>query len=130
VTESSRLDARYGRRPSNPRRVRLLAALGVGVLVALVAVLYFWSQSGRGLQYTVSGYHADSNAQITVTFSVSKGAGQRVSCRIVAQDRYTDVVGSLDVDLPEGGTEVARTVTLPTRALAVVGLIDSCRVLG
>ena len=129
VTEPSALDARYGRRPTSPRRVRLLAALGVAVLVALVAVLYVWSQAGRGLQVTVSGYTVVSDAETTVSISVIKGEGQRVSCRVVAENRYTDVVGSLDVELPAEGTQVSRTVTLPTRERAVVGAIDSCRVL-
>jgi hypothetical protein len=130
VSESSRLDARYGRRPPNPRRVRLLVAAGLAVLLALAIVLYAWSRSGSGLVWTVTGYHADSSTQTTVSFSVSKGADQRISCRIIAKDRYTDVVGSIDVTLAEKGTRVARTVHLPTRGLAVIGTVDSCRVVG
>jgi hypothetical protein len=129
VTESSRLDARYGRRPGNPTRRRLLTALGLAVLVGLAVLLYAW-RSGNGLQYAVSGYHAVSDAEFTVTFSVEKAAGQRVSCRIVAKNQYTDVVGSVDVDLPAAGAQLGRTVVFKTRELGIVGVIDSCRVLG
>ena len=130
MSESSRLDARYGRRPPNPRRRRLLVALGLAMLVGVAAVLYGWSRSGSGLSWTVSGYHVDSPTQMRVSFSVDKGSDQRVSCRIVAKDRYTDVVGSVDVTLAEKGTRVGRTVTFPTRGKAVIGTVDTCRVVG
>jgi Domain of unknown function (DUF4307) len=131
VTDSGYLDARYGRTQRRSSRVRLVAAaVGVAVLVGLVAAVYAWSDSGHVPKPTVSGYRVVSDALTTVDFTVSKQAGQRVSCRVVAQDRYTDVVGSVDVDLAAGPSRVAVHVNVPTRDRAVIGLVDSCRVLG
>jgi hypothetical protein len=130
MSDASRLDARYGRRASDPRRTRVLVALGLALLLGLTGVLYAWSQADGSLTYVTSGYHADSATQMTVSFSVTKGASQRVSCRVVAKDRYTDVVGSVDVDFSDPGSQVGRTVSFPTRSLAVVGEVDSCRVVG
>ncbi|HEY5033413.1 MAG TPA: DUF4307 domain-containing protein [Actinomycetes bacterium] len=128
MSESSRLDARYGRRASNPRRTRLLVVLGLALLVALAAVLYLWSRSGPPVA-VVTAYHAE-NAQLTVSLSITKGSGQHVSCRVQGEDRFGDVVGSVDVDFTGAATQVGRTVTFPTRTRAVTGVVDSCRVLG
>jgi hypothetical protein len=131
VTDSGYLDARYGRTQRRSGRVRLVAAAaGVAVLVGLVAAVYAWSESGSVPKPTVSGYVVVSDALTTVDFTVSKQAGQRVSCRIVAQDQYTDVVGSVDVELAAEPARVAAHVRVPTRDRAVIGVVDSCRVLG
>ena len=127
---SEYLDARYGRRGGSPARARLLAGTGVAVLVGLVVLLFVWSSGGNVPQATVSGYHVDSPTQTTVDFTVDKAAGARVSCRVEAQDQYTDIVGSVDVTLPAGQAHVASHAVVPTRQLAVIGLVDSCRVLG
>jgi Domain of unknown function (DUF4307) len=130
VTDSAYLDARYGRRARHPGRARVLAVVGVTVLVALVAGLFLWSRAGGGVSATVSSYHVLSDARTSVSFTVDKADGQRVSCRVVAQDRYTDVVGSADVTLPAAKRQVSVWVTVPTRGRAVVALVESCRVLG
>ena len=129
MSDSAYLDARYGRRARHPARIAVLVCLGVTALLALVVTLFVWSQVGGRPSYTVSGYQVLSDARTKVSFTVDKAEGQRVSCRVVAQDRYTDVVGTLDVTLPTAGTHASLTVTVPTRGLAVVALVDSCRVL-
>jgi hypothetical protein len=128
VSESSRLDERYGRRASDPRRKRLLVALGLVLLVGLATVLYAWSRSGAPVA-VVTGYRADPT-QLSVSLSMTKGSGQHVSCRVQGEDRFGDVVGSVDVDFTGPATQVGRTVTFPTRTKAVTGVVDSCRVLG
>ena len=130
MTDSAYLDARYGRRAGRPGRVGVLATVGVAVLVASVSAVFVWSRSGSTVSATVSSYQVLSDARTNVSFTVDKGDGQRVSCRVVAQDRYTDVVGTVDVTVPAAGAHVALTVVVPTRGLAVVALVDSCRVLG
>jgi hypothetical protein len=130
VTESAYLDDRYGRSARRPRRARVLAVVGILILVGLVTAVFIWSKAGRGLSATVTSTQPISDSATTVSFTVDKSAGQRVSCRVVAQDQYTDVVGSLDVTVPAPGTQVLVTVTVPTRGRADIGLVDSCRVLG
>lgn|GEM_PF-2095941 len=130
MSDSAYLDARYGRLAARPGRVRLLVAGAVVLLLGLVVTLFLWSQAAGSLAYTVSGYAVLSDTQMTVSFSVDKPDGQLVGCRVVAQDRYTDVVGSVDVRLPRAGSHQAMTVTVPTRGLAVVGLVQSCKAVG
>jgi len=119
---------RYGnRRPLSPRSRLLLALAGVGVLVALTLAFFLWQRaSGDQVDWTVIGYDVRSDSQVVVDFTVSKPDGTAVSCRVVAQDRTMTVVGSRDVDLPAAGSQVRRSVIVPTRSLAVLGTIDSC----
>lgn len=130
MTESAYLDDRYGRSGGRPARTRLLAVAGLLVLVGLVTGVFVWSQAGSGLSATVTSYAALTGSATRVSFTVSKQAGQRVSCRVLAQDQYTDVVGSVDVTVPAPGSLVSLTVTVPTRGRAVSYVVDSCRVLG
>ena len=129
MTDSAYLDARYGRRAGRPGRARVLALVGVAVLVALVVALFAWSRGGSSVRATVGSYQVLSDARTSISFVVDKADGQRVSCRVIAQDRYTDEVGSVDVTLPAAGSHLPVTVTVPTRGRAVVALVDSCRVL-
>jgi hypothetical protein len=118
---------RYGRRPPmSPRRRTLLALLGVAVLVAVVVVMFVWTKAGSRIQWSVIGYDVRSDVQVVVDFSVAKPAGQAVTCRVVAKDRSTAVVGSVDVPLPAAGGDVRRSVLVPTRSRAVLGTVDSC----
>ena len=118
---------RYGRRPPLPARRRvLLGLLGVAVLVGLVAVMFVWTKAGSRLQWSVIGYDVRSDSQVAVDFSVAKPDGLAVTCRVVAQDRTTAVVGSVDVPLPAAGRDVRRSVLVPTRSRAVLGTVDSC----
>jgi Domain of unknown function (DUF4307) len=132
LSDPSPLDERYGRRPPASQRRRLvLAMVGVGLLVAATAALFVWIRvAGSGVSFTVGGYDVRSDSQVTVTFTVAKPDGTAVSCRVTAQDRVRDVVGSQDVTLPAAGSELTRTTTLRTRGRAVVATVDSCVVVG
>jgi len=130
VTESTYLDDRYGRSSARPGRTRVLAVAGLLVLVAVVTAVFVWSHAGRGLSATVTNYKPLPGSASQVDVNVYKKDGQRVSCRVVAQDQYTDVVGSVDVSVPAAGSQVSLTVTVPTRGHAVTFVVDSCRVLG
>jgi hypothetical protein len=128
VTDPSALDARYGRRaPASRARTIALAVAGVGLLVAATTAVYVWKGGARPLiVYTVSGYQVSGAASTRVDFTVDKPAGLAVTCRVEAQDAAGDVVGSQDVPLPAAGKEIATSVTLLTRGLAVLGTVVSC----
>ena len=119
---------RYGRRPAmSPRHRAVLAALGVGVLVALTVAMFVWTRvAGSKVDWTVIGYDVPSDSQLVVDFVVTKPDGTAVTCRVVGKDRSMAVVGSLDVDLPAAGSAARSSVRVPTRGRAVVGTVDSC----
>jgi uncharacterized protein DUF4307 len=118
---------RYGRRaPMSARRRTLLGLLGVAVLVGLVVAMYVWTKAGSRIQWSVIGYDVRSDTQVAVDFTVAKPAGQPVTCRVVAKDLATVVVGSVDVPVPAAGGDVRRSVLVPTRSRAVLGTVDSC----
>jgi hypothetical protein len=126
------LDERYGRRqPASRNRRLVLALVGVGILVVATAALFVWIRvAGSQVSVTVGAYDVVSDDQVTVTYTVAKPDGTAVTCRVTAQDRDTNVVGSQDVTLPAAGSELTRTTTLRTRGRAVVGSVDSCVVVG
>jgi hypothetical protein len=127
VTDADLMAERYGRPNHDPRLARRLSILGVTILVLGVAAVFWWSQSGGDrIQPTVTGYRVTSDSSITVSFTVTKPAGRRVSCRVVGEDRSMTVIGKLDVTLPAAPSEVAQTVTLPTFGRAVTGIVQSC----
>jgi hypothetical protein len=122
---------RYGRRPGGKWRVRVAAAAGVAVLVAGVSVVFWWSQSGPGqIQPTVTGFHVTSASSITVSFTVTKPAGTKISCTVIGEDELSSTVGSTVVTIPAAGSEASETVTLPTLRRAVTGIVQSCRATG
>jgi Domain of unknown function (DUF4307) len=129
VTEPDLLDERYGRRRRAPRRARVLAVLGVLVLVLLTVAAFVWSRWGRtDVTWTVIGYSVESDSLTWVDFQVDKPDGTAVSCRVIAEDRFFDVVGSSDVPVPAAGAHVRQTVTLRTLGRAVTGTVKSCTV--
>jgi hypothetical protein len=130
VGDQAPLDARYGRRPADPARTRRRALLGVAAFVLVVAGFAWWVQATRvRLDYVVSGYEVTDDRSVDVSFSLTKDAGASAVCRVVAQNRYQEVVGTIDVTVAAGpGSERSqRTVRVPTRERAIVGSVLSCR---
>ncbi len=128
MTDPGRLDERYGRRaPARRGRTVALAVAGVVLLVGATLAVFLWSRAARPpIDFTVSGYQVLGDDSTRVDFTVDKPDGTAVSCRVVAQDRSADVVGSQDVALPAAGRQVTRSVTVRTRGRAVVGTVVSC----
>jgi hypothetical protein len=128
VTDAQLLAQRYGRRRRLSRggRVALVVA-GLALLVAGVAVVFSWVQAAQpGVTATVTAYQVVSAEQVDVRFHVTKDAGTTAVCRVVAKNRYTDIVGSRDVTVPAGRADTDLSVSLVTTERAIVGLVDSC----
>ncbi len=128
VTDAQLLAQRYGRRRRLSRggRVALVVA-GLALLVAGVAVVFSWVQAAQpGVTATVTAYQVVSAGQVDVRFHVTKDAGAAAVCRVVAKNRYTDIVGSRDVTVPAGQADTDLSVSVVTTERAIVGLVDSC----
>lgn len=129
MSDPDLLAQRYGRRAGLSRGARAALVLaGLGLLVAGVAVVFSWTQAAQpGVSATVLSYRVVSAEQVDVRFTVAKDAAATAVCRVVAKNRYTDVVGSLDVTIPAGRAQTDTSVSVVTTERAIVGLVDSCR---
>ena len=129
MSDPQLLAQRYGRRAGLSRGARVALVLtGLALLVAGVAVVFSWTQAAQpGASATLLSYRVVSAEQVDVRFTVAKDAAATAVCRVVAKNRYTDVVGSLDVTIPAGRAQTDTSVSVVTTERAIVGLVDSCR---
>jgi Domain of unknown function (DUF4307) len=123
------LDARYGRRRPMSRRSRTTLVVA-GILLAVIAVVafYFWWASAQdpfGAQ--IRSFDVVSDARVDVSVEVTNDSDGPVRCEVVAQDRYTQVVGTTVIQTTEPGPRVQVLVTqVPTTARAVVATVGTC----
>lgn len=129
MSDPQLLAQRYGRRGRLSRGARVALVLaGLALLVAGVTVVFSWTRAAQpGVTATLLSYRVVSAEQVDVRFTVAKDAAAAAVCRVVAKNRYADVVGSLDVTIPAGRSQTATSVSLVTTERAIVGLVDSCR---
>ena len=118
---------RYGA-PAAPWRRRAL--LVVGLVAAAVALAWLvWASLAAASRATADtqGYEVVDDATVLVTFSVVKGADDRVACTVEALSAGSAQVGLAVVDVgPEDGATSVHTVTLRTQERAVTGRVREC----
>ncbi len=125
------LAARYGRRQTRPGRRGIVVLVAVAVATAVVLGWWWYSEGSQPtLEYAPAAYVVISDTSVRVTFSVTKDKDATVTCRIIAQDEASDVIGTQDVTIGAGTSTSQHTVTLVTRGRAVLGTVDSCAVTG
>ena len=133
MSDQAPLDERYGRHPSDPAQTRRRAFVGVAVFVVVVAGFAWWVQTTRAqVDFVVSSYRVTDDHSTEVDFSLTKDPAATAVCRVVAQNRYQEVVGTLDVTVASGPQtgRSQQTARVPTRERAVVGTVLSCRLQG
>lgn len=114
------------RRPI-PRRWWVIGVLGIGAMIALVTWFGLSASVGR-VTYQTSSYAVRDNTAVEVAYGVQRPANTAVDCTIKAMDARYGAVGLLDVHIPAGPeTNVVRADTVRTVALAVTGVVDTCR---
>jgi hypothetical protein len=125
------LDARYGRRA--PRSTRSKAVLAVAGLAVLTAVtLLVWAAFVRaqpGVEGLTVSYDVRSDREVTVRLEVTKPDGRAAECTVVAQDRDTRIVGSRTLTVPAPGARAYADTVLETTRRAILGKVESCRLL-
>jgi Domain of unknown function (DUF4307) len=125
------LDARYGRRaPRSTRRKAVLVMAGLVVLTA--ATLLVWAAFVRvqpGVEALTVSYDVRSDREVAVRVEVTKPAGRAAECTVIAQDVDARIVGSGTVTAPAAGARAYVDTVLETTRLAILGKVESCRLL-
>jgi len=120
------LSSRYGEKRSNPKRLRLIALTGVGLLVALTA--YFALGNNQGFTYKDVGFSVVSEFETVVEIEISKPKDKTVVCSVEALNGQFGTVGWKELEFgPADYTTLRHTIRLNTTELAVTGLVDECR---
>ena len=120
------LSSRYGEKHSNPKRFRLIALTGVGLLVTLTA--YFALGNNQGFTYKDVGFSVVSEFETVVEIEISKPKDKTVVCSVEALNGQFGTVGWKELEFgPADYTTLRHTISLNTTELAVTGLVDECR---
>jgi hypothetical protein len=90
----------------------------------------FWSANfyaKPAIRSTLISFTAIDASKVSVRYSLEfKSISIAHSCRLVAHDYGTNVVGELVDSIPAGLSHTTRTVIIPTRLLAVSAGIENC----
>jgi hypothetical protein len=125
------LDARYGRRaPRSTRRKAVLVVAGLAALTA--ATLLVWAAFVRvqpGVEALTVSYDVRSDREVTVRVEITKPDGRAAECTVVAQDSDARIVGSGTITAPAAGARAYVDTVLETTRLAILGKVESCRLL-
>jgi hypothetical protein len=118
-------------RPSRlGRGGRFIVYLLIGAFVAVAAggwgYVMLAARGNPEVTADVITFDADNPGFVTVTFEVYKPADSAAACRVRATDAYHVEVGSREVTIPAGKTDVTRTERLETSAQATSGYIQYC----
>lgn len=116
---------RYGTKSANPRRLRVFAYLGVGLLAvgAVSLGLSNWSP----IQSTTIGFRVLSPWQTEVDLEIQMPPGEVADCTIEALNNSFAVVGHIERSFgPFEELITSHTVSVNTYEEAVTGLVDKC----
>ncbi|MFC6014061.1 DUF4307 domain-containing protein [Nocardia lasii] len=129
TTAAARHADRYGTKPP-VRRVWVLVALAVGVVVAgfTVAYLGYQKYGPKSIETEQLGYVVVDDATLDVRIKVTRDDPQRaVVCFVRAMDRDAAEVGRREVLVPgSDSTSVVVNTTVKTSARASAGDIYGC----
>lgn len=130
MTQSDRLDARYGRTPERRSRRRLLAVAAAVATAVVVTAWVVWVglfQPTATIESRTLGFDISADDEVVVRFEVSATAGSDVVCALEARNEQQAVVGWKVVELPPSSRfsrEFEEQIT--TSEPAVSGLISRC----
>lgn len=120
---------RYGDRPTNARRKVLLAAVGGG-LALLVLAWWIWVAAVRSsppVRYEVLGFQRISATSVEIRFSVVREPGVSIACILRARGTSGQEVGRRQVVIPADSDDRSEvSAALRTTAAAATGEVLGC----
>jgi hypothetical protein len=121
------LDARYGR-TRRGRKPLLLGAIGTGVLIALVWLLWVaFVQSTPPVSSRLLGFKITSPTSATATIQVDRSKSVEASCRLQAKAADFSIVGELTVTVaPDSPRRQTVDATLTTQRDASAIILVGC----
>lgn len=123
----SRPAGRYGEPGPLRRRARLLVVVA---LVVLLSAWVVWVGLDRALgrvDAQVQGFDVVDDSTVLVTFSLTKGADEDVTCRVAALSSTSAHVGLREEHYgAEAGASSVQTVSVRTQQRAVTGVLEGC----
>jgi len=122
------MEARYGLKKRANRQRRIVMVAGSVLLVALLAWIgwaaFFKKASASG---SVSGFHAISNTEVTMTVTIDKPTDKAASCQVSAVTENQSSVGSRQIYVPKNGATTMQ-IRINTVQPAVDGVVERCAV--
>ncbi|MGL5857731.1 MAG: DUF4307 domain-containing protein [Angustibacter sp.] len=121
---------RYGPPPRRRRWLVQVGSLAVLAAVGLAWVVWAGLDLARAdVRWTDVGFRVEGDDAVQVTYDVGKAPQATAVCRLHALDRSKSTVGIIEVTVgPSERRVIRRTDRVRTSALAVTGLVDSCRI--
>ncbi len=121
-------EGRYGRAAdaAADRRLRAVAVVCGGLVVAALALGGWWYVSGNSVSGDVISFQVVSDSQVRAQLQVYKGAGQTVVCTLRSQGSDQSEVGRRDVIVSAPGSTVDTVVTIRTTARGTTAELLSC----
>lgn len=119
------------RRPSRmSRRARIVAYVVIAAFVAVAAggwgYVMMFARGNPQVGGEVVSFVRDSPTSLTITFDVYKPADRAAACRLRALDLTQHEVGSREIVIPAGESDVTTTQRLATSAEAFSGSVQYC----
>jgi hypothetical protein len=100
----------------------------LGAVVGLVIAFDLYRRYGNPpYRATVTGYQDVTDDGITVSFEVSKPAGEPALCRVRARARHGGEVGHAEVLVSEAATRVLLSHRVTTTERPFIGEVTRCR---
>lgn len=104
----------------------IIGVIGVGGGIALAVWFGLAATLGHPNWQTVS-YKVVDDRTVTVSFDVTRPAGQPITCLVNALGADFSTVGSIEVKVPQADTDTTREqATVRTTTRAVTGTVKTC----
>ena len=106
--------------------------VGIALITAVVGVGWItWAglyHSNPEIRVQLISFTVDSDREVSVRYFVERDSAEATSiCTVIARDFYKDIVGQIDVEIPSGKEKVELVSVVPTRNLAVIADVSTCR---
>ena len=117
---------RYGTPRRAPRWLIALLAIAAAA-IALPILISATDRATPDVRGVLTAYSIVSANEVEVTVDIHKPRDAVAQCTVEARNFYSDVVGSVEIELDEAVTSRALRRSFPTSDKAVVAEVTGCR---